>query len=271
MSSVSSINSYEIDIPINDDIYIRQLDEYRVSVDESESGSGSGSDGDYKKITYPEAMQRLEKYLDSNELEVLQDYVQYKKHIFEHAANVESFKYKALSIHSLIATIALAFLPWFTNTHIAISVLSGAVIALQQWIQLSGCCVLAQVYTNNCQSYLTLLAHFDKSKYISNKTLLKNIEAKLECLDQPVPNNYIKKLPLLSSINIFALFKHVENNRNIQIRKFIHIENKMSRGKARSENVDSYATKIIKIKENLSKLNYNKLKEKMANEIASIY
>lgn len=268
---MSSVSSIEIDIPFNDDIYIRQLDEYRVSVDESESGSGSGSDGEYKKITYPEAMQRLEKYLESNELEVLQIYIQCKRSIFEHAAAQESFKYNALNIHSLVATIALAFLPWFNNTHIAISVLSGFIFALQQWIRMSGCCVSAQVYADHSRGYSILLGHIDNSKYISNKTLLKNIESKLECLDHVVPCNYNKLMPVLSSINIFAIFKHIEYSRNIQIRKFIYIENKINRGKSRSENVDAYVGKVSKIKNNLSKLNYNKLIDKMQKECASIF
>jgi hypothetical protein len=54
------------------------------------------------------------------------------------------------------------------------------------------------------------------------------------------------------------------------IRKYIRAENKVSRGKANNENVDSYTDNIAKIKTNLSKLNYNKLKMKLVKESASL-
>ncbi len=267
-SVISSIDSYEIAVPINDDIYIRQLDDYRMSVD-SESCSGSGSDGEYKKITYPEAVQRLEKYLDSNELNVVRDYIQCKKLVFEHVAYQEQFKYQALNIHSIIATIVVAFLPWFQNTRIAISVIGGFILIIQQWIYNSKCGILAQEYTSYSQAYSLLLVHLATNKHVSHPTALKSIEAKLECLNQPVPANYMNKLPTLSSINIFAVFKHMEHNRNIQIRKYIHVENQLSKAKANGETGDAYVSKITKIKENLSKLNYNKLKLQLNRETST--
>lgn len=273
---MSSVDSFEIDIPINDNVYVKQIDNYRMSIDDEyfrmsiESESGSGSDEEHKKITFPEAMQRLEKYLDSNELDVLRYYIQSKKQVFEHAAQQESFKYRALNIHSFIATIALAFLPWFYDTQIAISVISAFILAIQQWIHYSGCGIHAQLYLNNSRSYSTLLVHFDKSKFMSNATLLKNLECKLECIDHPIPAHYNKRLPILSSIHIFDVFKQVENNRNMLIRKYIRAENKVSRGKTSNENVDSYTDKIAKIKNNLSKLNYNTLKMKMVKESSSL-
>lgn len=273
---MSSVDSYEIDMPINDNVYMKQIDDFRMSVDDDyfrmsvESESGSGSDEEHKKITFPEAMQRLEKYLDSNELDVLRYYVQCKKQVFEHAAHQELFKYRALNVHSFISTVALAFLPWFINTQIAISVLSAFILAIHQWIQYSGCGIHAQVYSNYSRSYSTLLVHFDKSKYMSNATLLKNLECKLDCIDHPIPAHYNKRLPILSSIHIFDVFKQVETNRNMLIRKYIRAENKVSRGKANNENVDSYTDKIAKIKTNLSKLNYNTLKIKLVKELASL-
>ncbi len=269
---MSSFDSYELAVPINDDIYIQQLDDFRMSV---ESDSGSGSDGEYKKITYPEAVQRLEKYLISNELDVLHDYICCKKRVFDHAASQELFKYNALNIHSFIATVAVVFLPWFQplhNTGVAISVLSGFVLFLQHWMYYSKCGILAHSYANKSQAYSTLLVYLSNGKFASNATVLKNMETRLECLDQNVPANYIKKLPILSSMNIFAAFKHVENNRNIQIRKYIHAENKLSKAKAKDQSQSKdYENKIIKIKENLSKLNYDKLKNQLIKEIQCIY
>lgn len=265
---MSSFDSYELAIPINDNIYIRQLDDFRMSV---ESDSGSGSDGEYKKITYPEAVQRLEKYLISNELDVLHDYICCKKQVFDHASSQELFKYNALNIHSFIATVVIVFLPWFQpNTGVAISVLSGFILFLQHWIYYSKCGILAHSYANKSQAYSTLLVYLSNGKFASNATVLKNMETRLECLDQNVPVNYVKKLPILSSMNIFAAFKHVDNNRNIQIRKYIHAENKLSKAKAKDQQSQDYENKIIKIKENLSKLNYDKLKNQIIKEIQSI-
>lgn len=262
---MSSFDSYEIAVPINDDVYMQQLNDYRMSVEDSDSCSGS--DGDYKKITYPEAVHRLEKYLVSNELDVLHDYICCKKQVFDRAANDEQFKYNALNIHSFIATVAVAFLPWFQNTRAAISVLSAFILFLQHWIHYSKCGTLASAYANKSQSYSRLLAYLSNGKYASNTTVLKNMETRLECLDQKLPANYVKKFPLLSSINIFALFKHVESSRNSQIRKYIHAENKLSKAKANGTPVDvELQNKIAKIKENLSKLNYDKLKEQLVKE-----
>jgi hypothetical protein len=266
----SSIDSYHISVDNDDEKYIKQLDNYanfpnaddqRYSIDESESGSGS--DVEYKKISYPEAMQRLEAYLDNSELDIVHDYIKSKKIIFERASHAEHIKALLLNIPSIIIAVALGFIPWFNVTvKIPISVLSGILLCLQQWLHYGNYRTKAQMYAEYSSNYATMLIHFDKIKYVSSDTMLKCMESKLECMDKPVPT------PVLGNINIFATFKKMEHKRNILIRKYVRTENKLSKWRAQNSNTNepSLVAKIKEIKGQLAQLNYSELKKKMEHE-----
>lgn len=261
----SSIDSYHISVENDDEKYMKQIDNYQIddqrySIDDTESGS---SDVEYKKISYPEAMQRLETYLDNSELDIVHDYIKSKKIIFERASHAEYVKALLLNIPSIIVAVALGFIPWFdVSTQIPISVLSGILLCLQQWLYHGNYSTNAQMYAEYSSNYATMLIHLDKIKYLSSDTMLKCMESKLECIDKHVPR------PVLGNINIFATFKKMEHKRNILIRKYVRTENKLSKWRAQNSNTNepSLVAKIKEIKGQLAQLNYSELKKKMEHE-----
>lgn len=212
MSSISSCDSFEIELEDRDDTYMARLDELEMSHD---------SDSDEQE----NMMISFKTTPDDNELELLCMYLKCKKNVFNFASRYNKQFADLLCFTSLLLSSSLLFIPFLTTQTY---VLCPVGVALLVTLSLSRYCkfdiykhqykFVANKYATLHQNVATFLANFvymaDKQNVFYQK--VKEIEQKLNGIQEHnneflrLPYSIQQQAPLISSVDIFHCIHTVE-------------------------------------------------------------
>jgi hypothetical protein len=291
--------------------YIRSNSPITISNNGSISGSGSDSESNnnmdydtdnedklvlsnpaYKKLSYNDTLQLINKYYDSNndskfsnEIDILTTYIKGQKNLYIQANNITQRKLNCLMFPTiLISGIITMIAPFVECVQWSGGFISGlnAIIALCisfiNYLKLESS---IEIYMQNSKQYdkieTTLEMTNSKLLFIENnkeKTLLvlnkiKEIEKKIyeikEATNVLIPEEIKSLFPIICHINIFSFIKKVEIYKKNLILKFKDVKNEIRYilFKLEQREIDSIET--IKQKNRLQFL--YEVKNKLKDEI----
>jgi hypothetical protein len=212
------------------------------------------SNNGYKKLSYKETINIINKYYDlnndnkfSNEIDILTTYVKAQKNLYIQANNITQYKLNCLMFPTiLISGVITMIAPFIECTHWSGGVISGlnAIIMLcvsfMNYLKLESS---IEIYLQNVKQYdkietslemtnsklLFIENDKEKTQMVLNK--IKDLEKKMNEIKEStnilIPEEVKRLFPIIYHINIFSFIKKIEIYKKTLILKFKDVKNEI--------------------------------------------